>query len=98
LDLVELDHGQLSDLRKHVIMAGDMPYIIDFESASQNRAPKNVTTAAQYLLIGGRCAPYVKRLLGIKSHEPVLEALKRYKKDRSDENYVRLLKTLGILI
>jgi putative serine/threonine protein kinase len=98
LDLVDLDHGQLSDLRKHVIMAGDMPYIIDFESASQNRPPKNVTTAAQYLLIGGRCAPYVKRLLGIKSHEPVLEALKRYKKDRSDENYARLLKTLGILI
>ncbi len=98
LDLVELDHGQLSDLRKHVIMAGDMPYIIDFESASQNRAPKNVTTAAQYLFIGGRCAPLVKRLLGIKSHEPVLGALKKYKKDRSDENYVRLLKTFGVLI
>ncbi len=79
-------------------MAGDMPYIIDFESASQNRAPKNVTTAAQYLFIGGRCAPLVKRLLGIKSHEPVLEALKKYKKDRSDENYVRLLKTFGVLI
>jgi putative serine/threonine protein kinase len=98
LDLIGLDHGQLSDLRKHVIMAGDTPYIIDFESASQDRAPKNVTAAAQYLLIGGRCAPFVKRLLGIKGQAEVLEALKRYKKDRSDQNYVLLLRSLDIII
>jgi len=98
LDLIDLDHGQLSDLRKHVIMAGDIPYIIDFESASQRRAPKNVTTASQYLLIGGRCAPFVKRLLGINRQETVLEALKGYKKDRSDGNYAGLLKTIGIVI
>ena len=98
LDLIDLDHGQLSDLRKHVIMAGDMPYVIDFESSSQRRAPKNVTTASQYLLIGGRCAPFVKRLLGIRDQAPVLEALKAYKKDRSDGNYARLLKTIGIVI
>jgi putative serine/threonine protein kinase len=98
LDLIDLDHGQLSDLRKHVIMAGDTPYIIDFESSSQKRTPKNVTTAAQYLFIGGRCAPFVKRLLGMKSHAQVLEALKEYKGDRSDGNYAGLLKTIGILI
>jgi putative serine/threonine protein kinase len=98
LDLIGLDHGQLSDLRKHVIMAGDEPYIIDFESASQNRPPKNVTTAAQYLLIGGRCAPFANRLLGIRDRDTVLGALKAYKRDRSDGNYARLLKTLGIVI
>ena len=98
LDLIDLDHGQLSDLRKHVIMAGDTPYIIDFESSSQRRTPKNVTTATQYLFIGGRCAPFVKRLLGMKGHEHVLEALKEYKGDRSDGNYAGLLKTIGILI
>ena len=98
LDLVNLDHGQLSDLRKHVIMAGDIPYIIDFESGSRERTPKNVTTAAQYLLIGGRCAPLVKRLLGVKSPEGVLGALKAYKHDRSDDNYALLLRMLGIII
>ena len=97
LDLINLDHGQLSDLRKHVIMAGDVPYIIDFESSSRQRALKNVTTAAQHLLIGGRCAPLVKRLLGIKSHERSCKSLKAYKKDMSDENYVRLLGTVGII-
>ncbi|MDA4123104.1 MAG: hypothetical protein OK456_08005 [Thaumarchaeota archaeon] len=98
LDLINLDHGQLSDLRKHVIMAGDTPYIIDFESASRDRTPKNVTTCAQYLFIGGRSAPLVKRLLGVKSHEPLLKALKEYKRDMSDENYVKLLARVGIII
>lgn len=96
LDLIALDHGQLSDLRKHVIMAGDEPYIIDFESSGIGRTPKNVTTAAQHLLIGGRPASMVRRVLGMKSYEPVLDALKRYKRDMSDENYVLLLNTLGI--
>ena len=97
LDLINLDHGQLSDLRKHVIMAGDVPYIIDFESGSTDRTPKNVTTCAQHLFIGGRCAPLMKRLLGMKSHEPILRALKSYKKDMSDENFVRLLLTMKIV-
>lgn len=96
LDLIALDHGQLSDLRKHVIMAGDEPYIIDFESSGIGRTPKNVTTAAQHLLIGGRPASMVRRVLGMKSYESVLDALKRYKRDMSDENYVLLLNTLGI--
>lgn len=98
LDLVGLDHGQLSDLRKHVIMAGDEPYIIDFESSSLGRTPKNVTTAAQHLLIGGRSAPMVKRLLGLKSHEAVLRTLRNYKTDMSDENYVAILNAVGIFI
>jgi putative serine/threonine protein kinase len=97
LDLVGLDHGQLSDLRKHVIMAGDEPYIIDFESSSRGRSTKNVTTATQNLLIGGRSSPLVRRLLGLKSHDEVLRALREYKKDMSDENYVAILSTLGIV-
>lgn len=96
LDLVGLDHGQLSDLRKHVIMAGDAPYIIDFESSSRGRSPKNVTTAAQNLLIGGRSSPLVRRLLGLKSEEVVLQALRTYKNEMSDGNYVAILNTLGI--
>ncbi|HEV2389354.1 MAG TPA: hypothetical protein VGS04_01390, partial [Nitrososphaerales archaeon] len=61
LDLIGLDHGQLSNLRKHVIIDGETPDIIDFESASQDRATKNVTTAAQFLFIGSSVAPRIKR-------------------------------------
>jgi putative serine/threonine protein kinase len=97
LDLIGLDHGELSNLRKHVIIDGETPYIIDFESASQNRATKNVTTAAQFLFIGSSVAPRIKRILSIKSSEETLEALRRYKGEMSDENYVRLLATFGVI-
>ena len=97
LDLIGVDHGQLSNLRKHVIIDGETPYIIDFESASQKRAMKNVTTAAQYLFVGSRLSPRIRRILSIKSSAPILEALRRYKVDMSDENYVRFLATFGVV-
>jgi putative serine/threonine protein kinase len=97
LDLIGLDHGQLSNLRKHVIIDGETPYIIDFESASQKRALKNVTTAAQYLFVGSRLSPRIKRILSIESSNQILEALRRYKGETSDENYVRLLATFGVI-
>jgi putative serine/threonine protein kinase len=96
LDLIGVDHGQLSNLRKHVIVDGDTPYIIDFESASQKRGMKNVTTAAQYLFVGSRLSPRIKRILSIKSSDPILGALRRYKVEMSDENYVRFLGTFGV--
>jgi putative serine/threonine protein kinase len=97
LDLIGLDHGELSNLRKHVIIDGETPYVIDFESASQNRAVKNVTAAAQFLFVGSRVAPRIRRILSIKSSDAILEALRRYKGEMSDENYVRLLATFGVI-
>ena len=97
LDLIGLDHGQLSNLRKHVIIDGETPYIIDFESASQNRATKNVTTAAQFMFVGSRLSPRMRRTLSIKSSDKILEALRKYKGEMSDENYVRLLATFGVI-
>jgi putative serine/threonine protein kinase len=96
MDILNLDHGQLSNLRKHVLIAEDRPTIIDFESASLNRKSKNVTTAAQYLLVGGMVSKRVRRMLGIKKVEPVLKTLTRYKREMSDESYASLLHTFGI--
>jgi putative serine/threonine protein kinase len=97
LDLIGLDHVQLSNLRKHLIIDGETPHIIDFESASRNRNLKNVTTAAQYLFVGGSVSPRIKRILSIRNTDAILEALKRYKGEMSDENYVRLLATFGVI-
>jgi len=96
MDIVNLDHGQLSNLRKHVVIAGDEPTIIDFESASLNRKSKNVTTAAQYLLVGGRVSKKLRRILGVKNVDPVLKALSLYKREMTDESYASLLHTFGI--
>ncbi|MBI2649009.1 MAG: hypothetical protein HYW93_05090 [Thaumarchaeota archaeon] len=96
LDLINLDHGQLSDLRKHVVISDDSPCIIDFESASTNRAVRNVTTAAQYLFIGGKVSARLKRVFGIRDGREILEALRRYKADMNDANYAKVLISMKI--
>jgi len=96
LDIINLDHGQLSNLRKHVIVAQGRPWIIDFESASTHRKPRNVTTALQYLLVGGRIAPKIRRALGLKDTKPLLALLRSYKIDLSDICYAKILEWLGI--
>jgi putative serine/threonine protein kinase len=96
LDIMGLDHGELSDLRKHVIVVGDEPWIIDFESGGTGRRSRNVTSAAQYLLVGGRVSPAVRRTLGIRSREPIFAYLRAYSKDPSDYNYAKLLEFLKL--
>ncbi len=96
LDLMGIDHGQLSNLRKHVVVADGEPRIIDFESASLGRRPKNVTAAAQHLLVGGGISPQIRRLLGLRDTRPLLGLLSRYKDDTSDFTYSKLLELLKL--
>jgi putative serine/threonine protein kinase len=97
LDIIGVDHGQLSNLRKHVVVAEGRPWIIDFESAGTTRRPKNVTAATQYLLVGGRVAPLVRRLLGVRDTKQLLSLLSEYKRDGSDYAYSKLLETLRLV-
>ncbi len=96
LDIMGIDHGQLSNLRKHVVVAEGSLWVIDFESASTSRKPKNVTTAAQYLLIGGRLSPLMRRTLGIRDTEPLLKLLAGYKRDTTDYSYSKLIESLKL--
>ncbi len=91
LDIMGVDHGQLSNLRKHAVVAEGSVWIIDFESAGTSRRPRNVTTAAQYLFVGGRISPRVRRALGVRSTGPLLRLLSDYKRDTSDYAYSKLL-------
>ena len=50
LDEIGLDHGELSNPARHVIV-GPRVVIIDFESASLERRPTNVTSVAQHLFL-----------------------------------------------
>jgi len=96
LDVMGVDHGQLSNLRKHVVVAEGKPWVIDFESAGTARRPKNVTTAAQYLFVGGKASPLVRRVLGISDTRPILKLLSDYKRDTSDFAYAKLLELLRL--
>lgn len=96
LDLMGIDHGQLSNLRKHAVIAEEKPWIIDFESAGTGRKARNVTTAAQYLLIGGALAPAMRRVLGIRDTSVIKSLLAGYKGDLSDYSYAKLLEGLRL--
>ncbi len=97
LDIMGVDHGQLSDLRKHAVVEEERPWIIDFESAGTARRPRNVTSAAQYLFVGGSASPLVRRTLGIRDTAPILKLLSEYKAEMSDYSYAKLLERLRLV-
>ena len=97
LDIMGIDHGQLSNLRKHAIIAEGKPWIIDFESAGTGRKPRNVTTATQYLLVGASISPLMRRTLGVRDTEVLKRLLGEYKRDSSDYSYAKILECLKLV-
>jgi len=94
LDSAGLDHGELSRLDRHVIVA-DNPFIIDFESASTARKTCNVTAAAQSIFLHGAVANRVKRMVQA-DREKALYALKIYKRDQTRANFDAVLDSLPL--
>jgi len=97
LDIMGIDHGQLSNLRKHAVIAEGKPWIIDFESAGTARTPRNVTTATQYLLVGGGLSPLMRRALGLRDTETLKRLLGEYKRELSDYSYANILEHLRLV-
>ena len=97
LDSVGLDHGELSRAPKHIIIgASDIPYIVDFETASINRRVSNVTSVCQYLFIGSKLAETIKKKLGEVDPKTLIHALKAYKQKRTRENLEEVLVECGL--
>lgn len=95
LDQVGLDHGELSRAPKHIIVTGqDQPRIVDFETASTKRRPANVTSMSQYLFVGSDLSKKIRQIRGPVRRPTLITALKRYKKDRSSENFQRIIRIL----
>jgi len=98
LDAAGLDHGELSHAPKHVIVGkNDVPFIVDFETASVNRRPSNVTSVCQFLFLSGEVAGLVVKKLDVKDKEAVVDALRCYKRDRTRENFEWVLEVCGLL-
>jgi putative serine/threonine protein kinase len=97
LDRIGLDHGELSHAPKHVIVnREDKPFIVDFESASLNRRPSNVTSICQFLFIGTEAARKLAETLGAGDKKIIAQVLRRYKFDRTRENFIRILMVCGL--
>jgi putative serine/threonine protein kinase len=97
LDDAGLDHGELSHAPKHIIIDGkNVPFIVDFESASLNRRPSNVTSICQFLFLSGVVAERVALKLGEKDRKAIVRVLRDYKSDRVYRNFERVLGICGL--
>lgn len=94
LDRSGLDHGELVDMSRHVLV-GARTTIIDFESASLARRPANVTSAAQCLYLGG-LASHTKRACGIPAPDSAIDSLRAYKGRPGPDSFGNLLDILGV--
>lgn len=97
LDMIGLDHGELSHAPKHIIVRNDKPCIIDFETASMNRKAQNVTSLSQYFFISNQTAKHITKKLGAIDQERLKLALRNYKKKMMRENFETVLRTAGLV-
>ena len=95
LDRIGLDHGELSNLSKHVII-GKRITIIDFESSSMNRKVSNVTSATQALCIGSGISKTISRTHKIPKKQKLITVLRRYKREETRDSFDNLLAVLKL--
>jgi putative serine/threonine protein kinase len=92
LDEVGLDHGELSQAPRHIIVkTGGEPCLVDFETASTSRRVANVTSLCQYLYLRSPIADTLRRKLDDVDEDDLVNALRKYKLERSRENLLKIL-------
>ncbi len=91
LDLIGLDHGELSRAHRHILIAGEKPVILDFESSSIHRRASNITSLIQYLFINEGNRHLLEGWLKLPDRHLLLKRLKDYKSTLSEEDYKALL-------
>ena len=95
LDRIGLDHGELSNISKHVII-GNKTTIIDFESSSTDRKVSNVTSATQALCIGSGISKIIGRIYKIPKKEEMISVLRKYKREQTRDSFEKLLDVLKL--
>lgn len=95
LDKAGLDHGELSNITKHVIV-GKSITIIDFESSSLERKVSNVTSATQAMFIGSGLAKIVRQIYSVPPKQKIIFAVRQYKEKRTQSSFDKVLEVLKL--
>ncbi len=94
LDSIHLDHGELSNARRHIIIKEDFhPVILDFGKASLSRKPKNFTSVVSYLVFGPH---HIKILKMMCVSDIPIQFLRVYKENPCDESFYRIIRALNL--
>lgn len=107
MDARGLDHGELSNIARHVVVVeggrrgggragGTDACIVDFESSSTRRRVSNVTAAAQGMFIGSAVAKGMARAYRLPCKDDVIGALREYKRSGGRASFESLLGVLGL--
>jgi len=96
LDQMGFDHGEISNISKHIIVGKNKATLIDFESSSTQRKPSNVTSITQAFFIGSGIAKKAQKIYKNASKEEIIDVLKLYKQEKTRENFEKLLKVLKL--
>lgn len=93
LDALGLDHGELSNAPKHIIVDHNQkPWLIDFETASDTRKPSNVTAVCNFLFSGtGKVAQLISEVVGERNKTEIMAALKVYRQHGCRENFEKVV-------
>ena len=96
LDVIGLDHGELSTISKHVVIGKSKTTIIDYESASTQRRVSNVTSATQAICIGSGISKIVRKIYRMPSKNKIIKILRSYKQEQNRQNFERILEILKL--
>ena len=92
LDEAGLDHGELSNAPKHIIVdVDDLPHLVDFETASINRRVSNVTSVCQYFFMRSQVAEKITEKVDKVDEKELIKALQTYKRNRTRKNFEKIL-------
>lgn len=96
LDKIGLDHGELTRAKKHIRVVDKNPYILDFETASTSRRPKNLTSVIQYVFMREELKPYLPKEYSKLNVSELQSKLRAYKKSPDYERFREILKLLRV--
>lgn len=94
LDMAGVDHGELTKIRRHYIVTGDGPRVIDFDSGSLGRVPQNLTATVQSLFMHTTFAKVLSEVYKMPDRDELLAVLRQYKEDPGEASYLALLDIL----
>jgi len=98
LDIHKIDHGELSNASRHIIVKGDdTPILLDFESSSCHRKPKNVQCICHYLFMRSSISESINKILEIDDTDLLIETLKTYKKNQNRNNFKKILEVTNTI-
>ena len=94
LDKLGVDHGELNNISKHIIV-NKKPTIIDFEDASNIRRVSNVTSVTQCMYISSSISKKINPNNKIQKTK-LIKLLRIYKNSITEKNFDGILKVLRL--